>query len=111
MYNHTAKITLNNGVKGEITTPMPTDPKEWAKVVLGDGDVALGRINELCVRSFVIAGASGARKERTMAKCESYMAGYVFGEKGSPQPTTVSKEMKWTPEMLVHFKAVGIEVA
>jgi hypothetical protein len=111
MYNHTAKITLNNGVKGEVTTPMPTNPTEWADVVLGDGDVALSRINELTVRSFVIARASGARKERTMARCESYMSGYVFGEKGSPQPTTVDKELEWTPAMLAHFKEVGIEVA
>lgn len=111
MYNHTLKITLKNGVKGTVTVPMPTNVEEWTERVLGDGDVALSRINELCVRSFVIAFQSNARKMRTMDLALRYMKSYVFGEKGSPQPTTVSKEMKWTPEMLAHFKEVGIEVS
>lgn len=111
MYNHTAKITLNNGVKCEITLPMPTSPEEWADVVLGDGDVALSRINELCVRSFVIARATGARKCRTEQAATSYMKGYVFGEKGSPQPIAVDVALEWTEAQLAHFKVVGIDVA
>lgn len=110
-YKHTSKITLSNGVKGTVAVSMPTDPKEWTQRVLGDGDVALSRINELCVRSFVIAAQSGMRKCRTLELAAKYMAGYVFGEKGSPQPTNVSKELKWTSEMLAHFKEVGIEVS
>ena len=110
MYRHTSAITLSNWVKGEITTDMPTDPSEWVKRVLGEGDIALGRVNELTVRSFVIARATGARKERTLEAAEKYMNGYTFGEKGSPTPTTVSKELKWTPEMLAELKSQGIEV-
>lgn len=111
MYTHTCKITLSNGVKGEVTIPMPTDPSEWTKRVLGDGTVALSRVNELCVRSFVIASQSGARKRRTLEDAGSYMSEYIFGEKGSPTPVTVSKALKWTPEMLKELEAQGIEVS
>ena len=109
-YKHISKITLSNGIKGSVEVMMPTDVAEWNKRVLGDGDVALSRQNELKVRAFIIAAQVGMRKCRTLELAAKYLAEYVFGEKGSPQPTNVSKELKWTPEMLKHFKELGIEV-
>ena len=115
MYLHTLKITLANGVKGEIQLQMPSDVDhncdEWDSRVKGDGADLIGRVNELAVRSFVIAAQSGARKEKTLEAAMKYMEAYVFGEKGSPRRPTVSAGLKWTPEMLAELKAQNIEVA
>ena len=115
MYLHTLKITLANGVKGEVQIQMPSDVAhdcdEWAARVKGDGDDLIGRVNELAVRSYIIAAQSGARKEKTLELATKYVDTYVFGEKGSPRRPTVSSGLKWTPEMLAELKAQGIEVA
>lgn len=111
MYKHTCKITLANGKKGEVTFDMPSTPDEWNGQVKGEGDDALGRVNELAVRSYVIAAQSGARKEKTLEAAQAYVAGYVFGEKGSPRATTVDAGLEWTDEQLKELAAQGIQLA
>lgn len=111
MYTHTCKITLTNGEKGELSFAMPTSPEEWADKVKGEGEAALSRINELAVRSHVIAAQSGARKEKTLEAAQAYMESYVFGEKGSPRAVTVASDLGWTPEQLAEMKAQGITLS
>ncbi len=111
MYMHTCKITLANGEKGEVKFEMPSRPDEWDGRVKGDGTVAMSRINTLAVRSYVIAAQSGAREMKTLEAAQAYMASYVFGEKGSPQPVTVAGDLKWTPEQRAELKAQNISLA
>lgn len=111
MYAHTCKITLANGQKGEVKFEMPSTPDEWNGQVKGEDDDALRRVNELAVRSYVIAAQSGARKEKTLEEAQAYMASYVFGEKGSPRSKTVAANLEWTDKQLEELAAQGINVA
>ena len=111
MYVHTCKITLGNGEKGEVTFDMPSTPEEWNGQVKGEGADALGRVNELAVRSYVIAAQSGARKEKTIEAAQAYVTSYVFGEKGSPRSVTVEEDLGWTAEQLAELAAQGIKLS
>ena len=111
MYTHTCKITLANGQKGEVQFNMPSTPDEWNGQVKGEGTEAMSRVNELAVRSYVIAAQSGARKEKTMEAAQGYMASYVFGEKGSPRSATVDEGLDWTDEQIAELAAQGIKLA
>ena len=111
MYLHTCVLTLSNGDKVEIEIEMPSTPEEWNGQVKGEGEDALARVNELAVRSYVIAAQSGARKEKTLEAATAYMAGYVFGEKGSPRARSVDADLGWTEAQLEELAAQNITVA
>ena len=84
MYQHTFKITLSNGDKGELSLSMPSsaDAPEWEQRV-SSGDVG-GRVNALAVRSWTIAAQSGARACATIEAAQEYADSYRSGERASP---------------------------
>lgn len=79
----TFKITLDNGVKGEIKWDRPTsvtDPK-WADLVKNpDTDV-----NELaCQKLVVIVQNSGMRKCKTIEAAQAHADNHVYGSGKTP---------------------------
>ena len=110
MYTHTFKITLSNGTKGEISLSMPSMPDEALWMDRGAQPDPLGQVNELAVRTWVIAAQADGRKATDIEAAQARAEAYKFGERASPvqKPVTVSADLDWTEEQLAEMTAQGI---